>query len=115
MIIWAVVFLWLLNIFFSFIVIVVWGIWYSSTVTANQDPNSETSMRIFISPVTWIINFLTLIGLLYLFYYSGIKTLKRDRTESTDLNHIVVADRKKQDAESLLCIQNNPTTVSVPY
>jgi len=74
--IWSVMILWALNIFYSLSVAIVWGIWYSSYIQTLTHPDADFWFRVIISPITWIFNFLTLMGLLYLFHYSGRRTLE---------------------------------------
>lgn len=69
------VFVWLLNVLSSLIVITIFSIYHSSL---NEDDVSFiTSEMIYIltlRTLTWIINFFTIMGLLYLFYYQGMRT-----------------------------------------
>ena len=79
LIIYVTMLLWALNILFSLTVSVVWGLFQSSIVQNSPDLKANSYFRIILQPVTWIIYFMTLIGLLYLFHYQGVRILKKEK------------------------------------
>ena len=84
MIIYWTYFLFWLNVLSSALIAVVWGIFQSSFVQFS-DAKKDPFFRITMQPVTWMINFLTCTGLLYLFHFQGRKTLSQ-RISATESN-----------------------------
>jgi hypothetical protein len=52
-------FLWALNIVFSFLVAVVWSFFQSSLVQQSPERRANIFFRITLQPLVWLINFLT--------------------------------------------------------
>ncbi len=80
LIIWMITFMWFINILLSLFVSVVWTIFQYSIV--QNDPALRASLwfRVILQPITWIFNFMTLLGLLALFHSQGVKQVrKRER------------------------------------
>lgn len=81
LIVYMTLFIWALNILYSFSVAVVWSYFQSSLVQLDPTKKSNLFFRITMQPLTWLINFFTVMGLLYLFHYQGIRSLEKARRD----------------------------------
>lgn len=66
-------FVWLLTVVYSFIVML-YNLSFQSTVTIDD----SLFFKALTQPVQWVINFITILALLYLFDYQGRKRRTRD-------------------------------------
>lgn len=93
MVIYSTLFLWILNMFFSFSVAVIWTIFQLSIVQNDPQKRASAFFRIIMQPMTWLINFLTVLGLLYLFHYQGVREVekrKKKELEQCDLGELAI-------------------------
>lgn len=72
------IFLWLINALMSLISITLFSIYHSSLVD-DDGPDIgvwDEIYKICFRTYTWTVNFITSMGLLYLFHYQGMRTKK---------------------------------------
>ena len=67
--------IWVLNAFSALIYSIVTSIFYSSLIGPESGDQTLFWFLLFILPISWTINFTTLLALLVLFFKQGIKAL----------------------------------------
>jgi len=72
-VVYAIWLIFTLNIILSLNVSVLWSLYQSSLFQNDPALLNRIWVRIVMQPVTWILNFVTLLGLLALFHHQGVK------------------------------------------
>lgn len=73
MVMYAIWIIFFLNIILSLNVSVLWSLYQSSIFQNDPALLNSIWVRIAMQPVTWTLNFFTLLGLLALFHHQGVK------------------------------------------
>lgn len=72
--------IWALNIFNAVIDTLVTSVYYSDLIF-DTEPSDKAKFwfRLFIMPISWTVNFITALALLFLFFKLGKKASKKER------------------------------------